>query len=121
MAVTQALPNTRLSGVQTFNFDSFPAGTQWITLTLDRTVSGGLNSLTTTDTLQVAVDRSQDGGQTWVNAGGISCIGGLLVTKGVTRAQEQLSVGVDVSYTDYRVTTTASTPVRIAGQVDYAP
>jgi hypothetical protein len=44
-----------------------------------------------------------------------------MVTKGVTLAHEELTVGIDPEDTDYRVNTVASTPVRIAGQVDYTP
>lgn len=121
MATTQSIPNTRLSGSQTFNFNPPPAGTLWAQVTIDRTVTGGLNSLTTADSLTVTVDRSTDGGVTWTNAAGITCVGGALVTKGVTQTTEELTVGIDATDTGYRINTTASTPVRIAGQVDYTP
>lgn len=121
MAVTQTIPNTRLTGSQTFNFSNTPAGADHAMVTIDRTVTGGLNSLTSADTLQITVDRSADGGTTWVEAAGITCQGGLIVTKGVTLAKETLTVGIDNADTGYRIRTVASTPVRITGTVDYTP
>lgn len=121
MASTQPINNQRLTGSQTFNFTPPPAGTQWAAVTIDRTVNQGLNTLPTTATLEIAVDRSTDGGVTWTPAAGITCQGGPLVTKGVTMASELLVVGMDPEDTGYRVNTVASQPVRVTGQVDYTP
>jgi hypothetical protein len=121
MAVTQNIPSTRLTGPQTFNFTNTPAGADHAMVTIDRTVSGGLNTLTPADTLTITVDRSADGGTTWQEAAGITCQGGVIVTKGVTLATETLTVGIDAADTGYRIRTVASTPVRIAGTVVYTP
>lgn len=121
MAVTQTIPSTRLTGPQTFNFSNTPAGANDALVTIDRTVSGGLNSLTTADTLTISVDRSPDGGTTWLPAAGITCVGGTIVTKGVTITKDTLDVGIDDADTGFRINTVASTPVRIAGTVVYSP
>ena len=120
MAVTQTITNTRLSGSKTFNFTNTPDGVSNALVTIDRTVSGGLNSLTAADTLTISVDRSTDGGVTWAPAAGITCQGGTYVVKGVTLSQETLAVGIDAADTGYRINTVASTPVRIAGTVVYS-
>lgn len=119
MAVTQTIPNTRLNGTQTFPFTNSQAGATNALVTIDRTVSGGLNSLTSGATLFIDVQRSLDG-VTWEEAGGITCQGGVIVTKGVTLSQEQLSVGLDAVGEAFQIITTASTPVRIAGTVVYS-
>jgi hypothetical protein len=119
MAVTQTIPNTRLTGTHVFAFtDSQPGATDAL-LTIDRTVSGGLNSLTSADTLTISVERSLDGVM-WQQAGGITCQGGLIVTKGHTLSREALDVGLEAVGEKFRVTTTASVPVRIAGTVVYS-
>ena len=119
MAVTQTINNTRLTGTQTFKFTNSQAGMTNALVTIDRTVNGGLNSLTTNDTLQINVERSLDG-VTWTQAGGITCVGGTIVVKGVTLSQEQLSVGLEDVGEQFRFTTVASTAVRIAGTVVYS-
>jgi hypothetical protein len=111
----------RLTGSQTFNFTPPPPGTTNAQVTIDRTVNGGLNTLTLVDTLTIAIDRSVNGGASWVPASSITTPGSTIVTKGVTLASDQIAVGIDPEDTDFRVTTTASTPVRIAGTVVYTP
>ncbi|MGZ4519098.1 MAG: hypothetical protein ACXVXP_05910 [Mycobacteriaceae bacterium] len=119
MSVTQTIANTRLTGTQTFPFTNSQAGATNALVTIDRTVTGGLNSLTTADTLVIEVQRSLDG-TTWQEAGGITCQGGVIVTKGVTLAKETLSVGLESVGEAFQIITTASTPVRIAGTVVYS-
>lgn len=122
MSSTQAIPVTTRTGTQTINFAAVPPGTQWAQVTIQRDVTpGGLNTLATTETLTISVDRSTDGGVTWKNAAATTALGGTYVTKGVTQVQERLTVGIDPEDTGYRITTTASTSVRISGQVDYTP
>jgi hypothetical protein len=121
VATTQTIPNTRLTGQQVFNFANTPPGAQWGKVTIDRTINGGLNSLTQADTCVIEIDRSTDGGATWVPAAAITCEGGTIVTKGVTLATDTLTVGIPQDDTGFRITTTVTTPVRIAGTVDYTP
>ena len=47
-----------------------------ISLTVDRTVTAGLNSLTTASILGVDVQQSDDGGTTWFDLGGWQTVGG---------------------------------------------
>lgn len=60
-----------------------------VTLTIDRTVAGGLNSLTSATTISIAIDQSNDGGTTWQNLASASGIaGGTVLGKGgVTETQ----------------------------------
>ena len=123
MAVTQNIPNTLLSGTQTFTFNNTTQ--QWAnaTITIDRTVASGLNSLTSADTLQIVFQYSPDGGTTWNGIGGSTLQGGTITVKGVTLATDTLSVGQGQPFpsgTGFRVTTTASSSVRIAGTVVYS-
>jgi hypothetical protein len=119
MASSQAIPNIRLTGTHVFSLvDSQPGDTDAL-LVIDRTVSGGLNSLTSADTLTISVERSLDG-VTWQQAGGITCRGGVIVTKGHTLTQDTLDVGLEAVGERFRITTVASTPVRIAGTVFYS-
>jgi hypothetical protein len=119
VSTTQTIPNTRLTGTQTFPFTNSQPGATNALVTIDRTVSGGLNSLTAADTLTIEVQRSLDG-VTWQEAGGITCQGGAIVTKGVTLSQEQIAVGLDSVGEAFQIITTASTPVRITGTVVYS-
>jgi hypothetical protein len=119
VTVVQNIPNTRLTGQQTFNFTNTAQAWNNATLVIDRTINGGLNSLTTADTLTLSVDRSTDGGTTWRPVAAITCIGGVLVTKGVTLASETLGVGVGNVGDGFRVTAVPSTPVRVAGTFTY--
>jgi hypothetical protein len=120
MATSQSINNTRLTGTQTFNFTSSQPGATEAVITINRTINGGLNSLAASATLQVIVERSLDG-ETWEHAGGATWQGGAIVVKGITLATEKLSVGLQAVGEQFRFTTIASSPVRIAGTVDYLP
>lgn len=117
---TQNIPNTLLNGQQTFNFANTAQAYSWATVTIDRTVNGGLNSLTTADHLDISIDASPDGGTTWHNLAGITCVGGVLTTKGVTQTTETFQVGISNVGEGFRVNTNASTSVRIAGSIVYS-
>lgn len=120
MALTQNIPNTRLTGPQTFNFLNTTQAWDNATITLDRTINGGLNSLTTADSLTMTVDRSTDGGNTWKQVAGFTVPGGVLITKGVTRASETLAIGVGAVGDGFRINVDPSTPVRVAGTMVYS-
>lgn len=47
------------------------------TLTLDRTVAGGLNSLISATGIDMRVDQSDDGGTTWHEIVGATLVGGV--------------------------------------------
>jgi hypothetical protein len=124
MTVTQSIPNTRLTGTQTFTFQNTAQPWTNCLITIDRTVTGGLNSLTPTDTLDISIDYSPDGGTNWVNVSAQKLVGGSFVVKGVTVPTESdLAIGIGQPFpvgTAFRLNTTASTPVRIAGTVVYS-
>lgn len=123
MAVTQNIPNTLLSGSQTFTFLNTDQVWGNAQITIDRTVTGGLNTLTSVDTLAINFDYSPDGGTSWLNIGGSTLQGGTVVTKGFTTNTDTLAIGQGQPFptgTGFRVRTTASTSVHIAGTVVYS-
>lgn len=65
-------------GVRTFGPSNAADTETAIVLTIDRTVTGGLNSLTSATTLATEVDQSNDGGSTWQEVAAASTIGGAL-------------------------------------------
>lgn len=77
MATTVTIPTTTLPvGVSTVG-PHVMNKERTFTLTLDRTVAGGLNSLTSSTTLEVMVNSSTDG-VNFVNEGGFTTIGGII-------------------------------------------
>jgi hypothetical protein len=122
MTLVQNIPNIQLAGVQTITFLNTVQEWHDALLTINRTISGGLNTLTQADTLGLAFDYSHDGGANWLGLGGSTLQGGLIVVKGVTLAEDSLGIGIGRPFpigTGFRVTTSASTPVRITGTVTY--
>lgn len=83
MATTFTIPLVTLpAGSRQFG-PAHPADAESsVTLTIDRTPAGGLNSLTGASGLAVDVQQSGDGGATWQDLGGWTAIGGLLPAKG---------------------------------------
>lgn len=77
MATTFTIPLVTLPvGSQQFGpAHPVDAETQVI-MTIDRTVAGGLNSLTTASTVNVDVQQSNDGGSSWRDLGGWGTVGG---------------------------------------------
>ena len=88
MPSTVNIPLTTLAP-GTFSFPS--AGGQaiadadtLITLSIDRTVTNGLNSQPGTTTIEIQTFQSYDGGATWFNLAGALISGGTFTNKGVT-------------------------------------
>lgn len=66
MPATLTIPLTTLPvGQRTFGPVTVPDTDTSVTLTVDRTVAGGLNALTSSSTLAMAAEMSNDGGATW--------------------------------------------------------
>lgn len=79
------------NNVLTFNNSSFPGNGQtttvpvptslapWTTVEIDvdRTVNGGLNSLTSATVVTTTMQYSEDGGNTWITAGFTTEVGGI--------------------------------------------
>jgi hypothetical protein len=123
--LVQNIPNQRLTGSQSFLMATTQAPFTNAAITVDRTVNGGLNTLTLTDTLTVGIDYSPDGGTAWVAVAAFTLPGGTFVTKGVTQTQDFLAIGAPGGDpfpvgTAFRINTLASTPVRITATVTYS-
>lgn len=83
MATTFTIPLTTLPvGSQTFGPENAKNSEAQIVLTIDRTVAGGLNSLTTSSVLGADVQQSNDGGATWIDLGAWQAPGGTITIKG---------------------------------------
>lgn len=92
MATTFTIPLITLPvGSRTFGPSNAANSETSITLTVDRTVTGGLNSLTTASILGADVQQSNDGGTTWFDLGGWTAGGGVFTIRG---AQVNSSVGI---------------------------
>jgi hypothetical protein len=66
MASSFPIPQTSLQpGSRTFGPATIPDADSQVTLAVDRTVAGGLNSLTAASTLSMTAEMSSDGGVTW--------------------------------------------------------
>lgn len=77
MSTTTTIPLVTLpAGSRTFGPANAADTETSITLTIDRTVAGGLNSLTTASLLSVDVQQSDDGGTTWLDLGNWGTDGG---------------------------------------------
>jgi hypothetical protein len=128
MPTTTQIPVTNLAaGQQTL---TLPATTQpWsaAVITINRSGTGGthpwFNSLTPTDTLQVAFNYSTDGGVNWHDMGTDTLTGGSHVVKGVTvPVTNEIGVGIGTPFptgTMFRVILTASTPLTFNGSATY--
>jgi len=85
-----------------------------IVLTIDRTVAGGLNSLTPASTVAVNVFQSNDGGVTWMQLVGATMPGGVV---GLGHATSDVRTGLFPG-TSRKLKATvivAGTPVAVAG------
>jgi hypothetical protein len=78
MASTFTIPLTTLPvGQRDLGPANVPDADTFARITIDRTVTGGLNSLTTATTIDITIWQSDDGGTTWFGGGGTTCIGGV--------------------------------------------
>lgn len=82
MTVVNIPTRTLQVGTTEFGPAAVPNGAAFVTISIDRTVSGGLNSLTNSTTLTLDVSESTDGGSTWILAGEALCIGGIFTMHG---------------------------------------
>lgn len=75
---------TRTLAVGTTEFGpaAIPNGAAFVTISIDRTVSGGLNSLTNATQLTLNVFESTDGGTMWVMTASTTCVGGVFTMHG---------------------------------------
>lgn len=119
----ETIPSTRITTtLQAWVFGPYTVDIGTAEISIDRTISGGLNSVAAGNTLDITIDYSLDGGP-FANCGGIEAQTGTFVVKGVTISTDTLTVRgaqpFPANRTRFQVTAVASTPVRIAGTVDY--
>ena len=124
MATTIPIPLTTLPvGSTTFGPVTVSALTA-ITLTVDRTVAGGLNSLTSASVLTISFDDSHDNGVTWTNRGITHSIGGTILHNGVARTSDTSGVSFDdAGAVQVRAVVTVSGPssIAVAGSLTTSP
>lgn len=122
MATTFTIPLTTVPvGSQTFGPAGVADSEGTIVVTIDRTVSGGLNSLTAASTFNGDLQQSNDGGTTWFDRGTWGTSGGTILDKtGVAFSQQSghwnLAPGTS---RQLRVTVTVGGPssIAIAGSI----
>ena len=118
MATTLTIPLTTLPvGTQHLGPSHPPDTESQIVLTIDRTVAGGLNSLTPASVLQVTVDQSSDGGTTWQFIAGTTWAGGIILLHGNPFTTVELVTGLlPGTSRQLRATVTVTgTPIAVAG------
>ena len=82
MASTLTIPLTTLQpGTLTFGPSGAADSETMLTLTIDRTVTGGLNSLTAATTIDISVWQSNDAGATWSEAAAFGITGGSFINR----------------------------------------
>lgn len=97
-------------GTHEFGPAAVPNGAAFVDISIDRTVSGGLNSLTGTSQLTLDVFESLDGGTTWIMAGEALCIGGSFTMHGGLPVNSN-----DIGVMIYPGATHAKASVTVAG------
>jgi hypothetical protein len=123
--VTQTIniPSTLFTGHQVTAFPGTNQQYSGALLTIDRTITSGLNGLAATDFFTYVIDYSIDNGANWIMLCGDRLRGGIDIAKGVQHNTDLMSVGYDGPLpigTQFQVTTDATTPVRIAGSMVYS-
>jgi hypothetical protein len=115
---TLTIPKINLAvGQRTFGPFSIGNNSQAV-ITLDRTVAGGLNSLTSASVLDVTVQSSPDAGVTWTNEAEATFPGGVYSDRHGQVNTNILTVnGLDGGRNSARVVTVVTGPssIRIAG------
>jgi hypothetical protein len=77
MASTFTIPLTTLQpGTRTFGPASLADADTLVVLTIDRTVTGGFNSLTPATATRISIEQSNDGGATWLELASATFTGG---------------------------------------------
>jgi hypothetical protein len=78
VAATLTIPQVTLpNGTRVFGPATAADGDSAVLLSLDRTLPGGLNSLTPAATLELLIEQSNDGGATWFELVDATMTGGI--------------------------------------------
>lgn len=119
MAVIQNIPNTRLTATQVFTLQASAQPWTEASVSIDRTINGGLNATAGT-TINIGIDYSTDGGVSWLNVGGVTLPGG---AANPVQTTDFLGIGIGQPFptgTGFRLTTQVTGPaVRAAGTATY--
>ena len=95
MAGTISIPLVTLpAGSRDFGPAPVPDGDSLITITIDRTVTNGLNSKTAATLVTLTSYQSGDSGATWNELSSATAPGGIFVKNGVTAAASVIGVGL---------------------------
>lgn len=120
MATTFTIPLTTLPVEARDLGPSHPADSETgFTLTIDRTVAGGLNSLTSATAILVSVSQSNDAGATWQEIGEVTVPGGTTINPktGLTATVSLMTTYLlpGTSRQLKATVTVTGTPVAVAG------
>jgi hypothetical protein len=126
MGTNTAIPLTTLPpGETVLGPVTVPAGLLGGTLSIDRTVPGGLNSLADTSTVTMTWDESFDGGTSWNNLGVTPLTAGVIVHLGVTQTTGLCGVSLSGLGPGRQLRLTADvsgpSPVAVAGSLTTTP
>jgi len=121
MAGTLTIPSVNLpNGARTFGPANVADTDVTTVLTVDRTVAGGLNSLTAASTIETLVEQSNDGGTTWFTLVDGTWFGGAVPVKGggtATTAQIAVTYGPGTGRQTRATLTVAGGPIRVQGSL----
>lgn len=109
------IPTTPLTvGQHIFGPFTYSAGGS-AQLVIDRTVTGGLNSLTAASTVLIDVEVSNDGGASWTLLVGTQLVGGIYTNRqGTTATQDTLGANNIMPGTQARSVVTVAGPSSVA-------
>jgi len=80
---TFTIPLTTVAvGTRTFGPATLADTDTLVTLTIDRTVTGGFNSQPASTTARISIEQSNDGGSTWNELAATTFFGGVLTMHG---------------------------------------
>jgi len=121
MAGTTAIPLTTLqTGAHTFGPASVADTDATTVLTVDRTVAGGLNSLTAAAAIEILIEQSDDGGTTWFLLVDGVIAGGPVAAKGggsAATAQVGVTYGPGTGRQTRATLTVSGGPIRVQGSL----
>jgi hypothetical protein len=122
MATIIPIPTLTLAvGSREFGPASVADDTSAVTLTIDRTVAGGLNGAPASTTLEIGVWQSDDNGASWQFRASAGLIGGIYSSNRAGDPYLESNVQVDLTPGTNRkvkaVTTTGGASVAVAGSL----
>lgn len=122
MAATLNIPLTTLPvGTRRFGPANLADSDTLAVITIDRTVTGGLNAAPGTTQVVILVEQSSDGGTTWFPRASTSMAGGIFTDRGTGGTLTANDVGVTLEAGTGRqaraAVTVSGAPVAVAGSL----